>query len=368
MPRPGPRLRLIDVAERAGVSLATASRALAGREGVSEEVAGRVRQVAQELGYVANPYARTLAGGASSTVGLVVHQVDDPYFSEIAGGVIQVAAEEGLLVQICHSGRDPDAELRQLRHLIAQRVGIILIAGSGYDDARIEAEARAELAEFQSQGGRVAVIGRHALGVDAVLPDNEAGGRALAEHLLDLGHRHIAVAAGTAGLTTVADRLAGVATALRQRGLSLDGLPVVHCDFTRDGGRVAAERILRDHPRTTAIIALNDAMAIGVLSTLRAHRIPVPERMSVVGFDDVSVAADLAPSLTTIRLPMTDMGRMALSLALKPRSTRPRRRSTGHLLVVRDSSGPVPTVLPASRADGDHTEAGDLSGAAGPVR
>ncbi|WP_416903675.1 LacI family DNA-binding transcriptional regulator [Micromonospora echinospora] len=358
MPRPGPRLRLIDVAKRAGVSLATASRALAGREGVSEEVAGRVRQVAQELGYVANPYARTLAGGASSTVGLVVHQVDDPYFSEIAGGVIQVAAEEGLLVQICHSGRDPDAELRQLRHLIAQRVGTILIAGSGYDDAQVEAEARAELAEFQRQGGRVAVIGRHALGVDAVLPENEAGGRALTDHLLNLGHRHIAVAAGTAGLTTVADRLAGVATALRQRGLSLDDLPVVHSDFTRDGGRVAAERILRERPQTTAIIALNDAMAIGVLSTLRAHRIPVPERMSVVGFDDVPVAADLAPSLTTIRLPMTDMGRMVLSLALKPRSARPRRRTIGHLLVVRDSTGPVPTVLPASRA-----ETGERTGA-----
>jgi LacI family transcriptional regulator len=274
-------------------------------------------------------------------VGLVVHQIDDPYFSEIAGGVIQVADEEGLLVQICHSGRDPGHELRQLRHLVAQRVGIIVIAGSGYNDPRVEAAARAELSEFRSLGGRVAVIGRHALGVDAVLPDNEAGGRALAEHLLDLGHRRIAIAAGTAGLTTVADRLAGLSSALKQRGLSLDTLPVVHCDFTRDGGRVATEKILRDHPETTAIIALNDAMAIGVLSTLRAHHIPVPERMSVVGFDDVSVAADLAPSLTTIRLPMTGMGRMALTLALKPPSTRPRRRSTGHTLVVRDSTGPV---------------------------
>ncbi|MGN9775921.1 LacI family DNA-binding transcriptional regulator [Micromonospora sp. H33] len=342
MPKPGPRLRLVDVAERAGVSLATASRALSGRDGVSEEVASRVRQVSKELGYVANPYARILAGGASSTVGLVVHQFDDPYFSEIAGGVIQVAAEEGLFVQISHTGRDPHEALRQLRHFIAQRVGIILIAGSGYSDPRVEAEARAEVSEFQRQGGRLAVIGRHALGVDAVLPDNEVGGRALAEHLLNLGHRRIAVAAGTAGLTTVADRLAGVLSALRQRGLSLDNLPVVHSDFTRDGGKVAAEQILRDHPETTAIIALNDAMAIGVLSTLRAHRIPVPERMSVVGFDDVSVAADLAPSLTTIRLPMTDMGRMALTLALKPRTTRPRRRATGHELVVRDSTGPAP--------------------------
>jgi LacI family transcriptional regulator len=342
MPKPGPRLRLVDVAERAGVSLATASRALAGRDGVSEEVANRVRRVSQELGYVANPFARTLAGGASSTVGLVVHQVDDPYFSEIAGGVIGLADEQGLLVQICHSGRDPDYELRQIRHLIAQRVGIIIVAGSGYDDQRVEAEAKAELSAFQALGGRVAVIGRHSLGVDAVLPDNSAGGRALGEHLLGLGHRRIAVAAGTAGLTTVADRLAGVAAALRGHGLSLESLPVVHTDFTRDGGRSAAERILREHPGTTAIIALNDAMAMGVLSALRAARIAVPERISVVGFDDVSVAADLAPSLTTVRLPMTEMGRMALDLALKPRSTRPRRRPTGHTLVVRDSTGPAP--------------------------
>lgn len=342
MPKPGPRLRLVDVAERAGVSLATASRALSGRDGVSEEVASRVRRVSQELGYVANPYARTLAGGASSTVGLVVHQVDDPYFAEIAGGVIEVAGEQGLLVQICHSGRDPETELRQIRHLIAQRVRILLIAGSGYTDARAEAEAKAEVSAFEATGGRVAVIGRHSLGVDAVVPDNHDGGRALAEHLLGLGHRRIAVAAGTADLTTVADRLAGVAAALRAHGLSLDRLPVMHTEFTRAGGRVAAERILADHPDTTAVVALNDAMAMGVLATLREADIAVPARMSVVGFDDVSVAADLAPALTTVRLPMTEMGRMALALALRPRSARARRRPTGHTLVVRGSTGPVP--------------------------
>lgn len=220
MPTVSRRPRLVDVAEHAAVSLATASRALAGRAGVSAEVADRIRQIAGELGYVANPYARTLASGATSTVGLIVHQIDDPYFSEIAAGVIQLAAEQGLLVQICQSGRDPGYELQQLRHLIAQRVGIVLISGSGYGDPRMESAARAELDAFQDHGGRAAAIGRHALGVDAVLPDNEAGGHALAQHLMDLGHRRIAVAAGSAGLTTVADRLAGVSSALRQRGRS----------------------------------------------------------------------------------------------------------------------------------------------------
>jgi LacI family transcriptional regulator len=334
-------LRLIDVAQRAGVSLATASRALAGRDGVSEQVANHVRQVSRELGYVANPHARTLAGGSTSTVGLIVHQIDDPYFSEIASGVLRVAGEQDLIVQICHSGRDPEQELKQIRHLIAQRVGVIVVAGSGYTEPRLESAAKAELSAFQEAGGRVTVIGRHFVRADAVLPDNEQGGRAIAEHVLSLGHRRIAVAAGPERLATVADRLAGVGAALERHGLSLAALPVVQTDFTRDGGRGAAEQIVSEHPETTAIIALNDAMAIGVLSTLRSRGISVPDQMSVAGFDDVSVAADLAPSLTTVRLPMAEMGQLALTMALRPRSSRPRRKATGHELVVRDSTSPV---------------------------
>jgi LacI family transcriptional regulator len=341
MPRPRSTLRLVDVAERAGVSLATASRALAGREGVSEQVANRVRQISADLGYVANLHARTLAGGSTSTVGLIVHQIDDPYFSEIASGVIRAAGEQDLMVQICHSARDPRQELRQIRNLIAQRVRVIIIAGSGYVDPRLQAESKAELAAFQATGGRVAVIGRHALPADAVLPDNVPAGRVIAEHVLSLGHRRIAVVAGPMRLTTVTDRTAGVALALERVGLSLPALPVVETDFTREGGRTGAERILTEHPRATAIIALNDAMAIGVLSALRAAGIRVPAQISVAGFDDVSVAADLAPSLTTVRLPMAEMGQLALAMALRPRSSRARRKSTGHQLVVRDSTGPV---------------------------
>src|SRR5688500_7903345 len=152
MPRTRSALRLVDVAERAGVSLATASRALAGRDGVSEQVAHRVRQIARDLGYVAHPHARTLAGGSTSTVRLLVHATDDPYCSEIASGVLRVAGPENLMVQICPSGRDPQQELRQIRHLIAQRVGVIIIAGSGYTDPGLQAESKAVLSAFQDAG------------------------------------------------------------------------------------------------------------------------------------------------------------------------------------------------------------------------
>ena len=352
MPKSRSAPRLADVAARAGVSIATASRSLAGRDGVSEAVAAHVREVARQLGYVVNVHARTLAGGSTSTVGLIVHEIGDPYFTEIASGVIGVATKRGFTVQICHSGRDPMGELHQIRTMIAHRTDAIIVAGSGYTDPALQAESNEVLLAFQEGGGRVAVIGRHFLTADAVRPDNEAAGRAIAAHLLELGHRRIGVLAGPPILTTVADRLAGVDAALQPYGLRLaegplagpsisTALPVVHTDFTRGGGYAGAEELLRNHPDVTALIALNDAMAIGVLSLLRGRGIAVPQGISVAGVDDVAVAADLAPSLTTVRLPMTEMGEMALLMALKPPSARPRRRSTGHQLIVRDSTSPV---------------------------
>ncbi|MCI2417931.1 LacI family transcriptional regulator [Saccharopolyspora sp. K220] len=338
------RLRLVDVAERAGVSIAAASRALSGSAGVSDEIAQRVREVAAQLGYVANVHARTLAGGASTTVGLLVHEIGDPYFTEIASGVLRVGAQQGLTVQICHTGRDPDSELVQVRTLIANRVRAIVIAGSGFVDARMQSSVKKDLQAFQETGGRVAVIGRHPLGTDAVLPDNLAGGRSITEHVLSLGHRRIAFVVGPKALTTVADRLAGVDQALGARGLSVDDMPVIEAAFTREGGTAATRRILDEHPGVTAVIALNDDMAIGVLAALRARGIAVPEQMSVAGFDDVAVAEHLSPALTTVRLPMTEMGEQALLLALKSPSARPRRRATTHELVVRES-----TAAPRSR-------------------
>ncbi len=335
--------RLQDVAEAAGVSIATASRSLSGATGVSQSVAERVRETARTMGYVVNLHARSLAGGATRSVGLLVHEIGDPYFSEIASGVLGVGAREGLTVQICHTGRDPERELAQLRMLIANRVGTIIVAGSGMVDPSVQAPAKAELAAFRRSGGRVAVVGRHHLGVDAVLPDNTEGARSVARHLLDLGHRRIAVAAGSRRLTTVADRLAGVEEAFTAAGLDFADVPMVEADFARAGGKVAAEEILTEHPDATAILALNDDMAIGVLSTLRARGVAVPGQVSVTGFDDVAVAGDLAPSLTTVRLPMAEMGEQALLLALKEPSARVRRRRVGAELVVRDSTGRPPS-------------------------
>lgn len=334
--------RLQEVAESAGVSLATASRSLSGSPGVSESVAQRVREIAQELGYVANEHARSLAAGTSRAVGLAVHEIGDPYFAEIASGVLRVAEAKGLTVQICHSGRDPERELDQIRQLVAQKVRAIIIAGSGFVDSDFQEAARVDLHGYQEAGGRVAVIGRHPFGVDSVLPDNTKGARALAEEILRLGHRRLAIVSGWRGLTTVADRLAGIEEAFGAAGLDFDAVPVIEGEFTRVGGKAVAQQVLELHPTVTAVMALNDDMAMGLLSTFRSQGVAVPQQISVSGFDDVAVAGDIAPSLTTVRLPMVEMGQRALELALQRPAARPRRRVMGYELVVRDSTAPPP--------------------------
>ncbi|MET4781685.1 LacI family DNA-binding transcriptional regulator [Glaciihabitans sp. UYNi722] len=330
----GTTIRLADVAERAGVSLATASRSLTGTRGVSVTLAEHVREVATSMGYVTNMHARSLAGGGESSIGLIVSEIGDPYFAEIASGVIGVAAEHQRMVQISHAA-DPAAVLAQIRLLRAYRVGAIVLAGSGHIDPTMDAAADAELAAFQASGGRVAVVGRHHIAADAVLPDNVAAGRSIGQHLLELGHRRVALVAGPATLNTVADRLAGLREVLGDAVVS-----VSHQAFSRAGGTTGAAELLALNRNVTAIVGLSDVMAIGVLATLRERGIRVPEDVSVAGFDDISVAADLSPALTTARLPMAEIGTAALRLTMLDPASRPRRKAFSHELIVRESTGP----------------------------
>ncbi|CAN5190227.1 LacI family DNA-binding transcriptional regulator [soil metagenome] len=326
-------VRLIDVAERAGVSIATASRSLNGTPGVSPEMAARVQQVATSMGFVANSHARSLAGGQQSSIGLVVGAIDDPYFSEIAAAVIAGASATGRAVQIAHAD-SPEELVAQIRVFRSYNLGAIVLAGSGSEDPEAEGSVAEELDAFTAGGGRAAVIGRRSFTAPAVLPRNYEGGRLIGEHLLSLGHRRIAVVAGPAGLTTVADRLAGLLDALGDAEVT-----VSHQLFTREGGIEGARRALDQPVPATAIAALSDVLAIGVLGELRSRGIDVPAQMSLTGFDDVSVAADLAPSLTTVRLDLPAIGAAALSLTAALPSSEPAIIEPACTLVVRHSTG-----------------------------
>jgi LacI family transcriptional regulator len=170
-----------------------------------------------------------------------------------------------------------------------------------------------------------------------VLPDNEQGGFLAADHLYALGHSEIGVIAGPAGLTTTADRLDGLRRAARRHKRKLPKQRIVHADFTRDGGLEAAASLLASDAEVTAIVALNDSMAVGALATLRS----LGRRVAVVGFDDMPIARDVTPSLTSVRLPLTEMGARAMELALGEPGAGPRTERVGAELIQRESTWPL---------------------------
>jgi LacI family transcriptional regulator len=332
---------LADVARRARVSPATASRVINGStKPVAEELRARVLRAVEDLRYVPNAHAQGLARSHRIAVGVIVHDVSDPYFAEITRGLQRVATDHGRLLVICNSYRDPARELEYVELLRAQQVAAIVLAGSGYHDAAFTKELNGQLRAYQQAGGRVSVIGRHELVGDAVLPANEAGGRLIGEYLYGLGHKHVGVIAGPRVLTTTTDRLGGLRAAARAAGRSLPGRRVVHADFSRDGGAAATAELMEASPELTAIVALNDSMAVGALNWLRSHGRSVPSDVSVVGFDDMPVALDVTPTLTTVRLPLVDMGVRAMTLALSGEPVHaPRIEEIPAVVVTRESSG-----------------------------
>ena len=308
--RPGTAIpTIVDVANRAGVSKATASRVLAGsRDRVSDGLAARVIEAAAELNYVPNRNARALARSESDTVGLIVHDVSDPYFSEIARGVLAAAAADDRLVVICNTYRDPIAEARYIAELRAQRVSAVMLAGSAYLDADARETIRRQLELTIAAGASVVVMAPHGVG-RAVLPDNRGGGELAAKHLAELGHRHVAIAAGPANLATIRNRLDGFLSVWRGSGLPEPH--VTYTSFDRDGGREVVRSLAATSPEVTAVFALNDLMAIGAMRELADTGRSAGPDLSIIGFDDIPAAADMTPGLTTIRLPMEELGRRA---------------------------------------------------------
>lgn len=338
-------MTLADVARRAGVSPATASRVINGNpKPVADDLRKRVLRAVDDLRYVPNAHARSLARAQRSAVGVVVHDVSDPYFAEITRGLQRVAIEHGRLLVICNSYRDPAREREYVEMLHANQVAAIVLAGSGIADPAANKDLANALAAYSRTGGRVALIGRHTLPGNAVVPANEAGGRLLGGHLFGLGHRKVGVIAGPRQLTSTADRLAGLRAAAQEAGTTITAKRVAYADFTRDGGAAAAQALLKAEPGLTAIAALNDAMAVGALSHLRARGIGVPDEFSVVGFDDMPVAGDVTPRLTTIRLPLVEMGIRAMAMALdEAAGSGIRVEHLDATLIIRESTAPPRT-------------------------
>ncbi len=308
---------ITEVARRAGVSIATASRVVGATDyPVSAATRERVLEAARSLDYVPNALARGLHKSYIPVVGVVVHDITDPYFAEIVRGVEDGAAQSDYLVVICSSEMDPARENSHVRLLRSMRAAAVIIAGSGMDDDVLNAELDRHLAGIRANGSAVVHLSPHARGVPEIGIDNEGGICAMVGALAGLGHSQIAFLAGPQSLFVARQRTAGYRRGLVEAGVAPDARLVIHSSFDIDGGARGVDRLLSSGAEFTAISCANDLLALGAIRRLTELGRAVPGDVSVAGFDDISIAAMTAPSLSTVRLPLREMGRRGFEKAV----------------------------------------------------
>ena len=329
-----------DVAERAGVSVATVSRVLNGKELVRDETAQHVLAAAKSLRYVPNVAARSLSIRRSQTIGIVLPAVHGEFFSEVIGGIDVAARKDNYHILV--SGSHSDAgEMIAVIEAMRGRVDGLLVMAPDVALTSLREQIPADLP--------MVLLNSADEGRDSITIDNFNGARSMMRHLQSLGHKRIAFIKGPQPNADARERLRGYRAAMgigAPRELEIDG------DFTERSGHAAVEPILRLQERPTAIFAANDSMAVGALSALVDEGLNVPRDMSVVGFDDIPIAHYVSPPLTTIGVDLAELGRRAFAL-LGESIAEPRRDARqeciGTTLVVRKSSAAPP--IPAQTGD-----------------
>ena len=316
------------------MSVASVSRVVNEKGLVREQTRFRIRRAIEKLRYAPHGAARSLITRKTHTLGVLLPDLFGEFFSELIRGIDVTARQRGyhLLVFGSHEDR---VETRELLRAIRGRVDGLIALSPGLDAQAFEENLPAGFPVLLLNG----VIRRS--GYDSILLDNYGGASAMVRHLIRLGHRRIAFVTGPAGNHDASERLRGYRDALgRQAGASALEIPG---DFREEAGYRAAPRILRARPRPTAVFAANDAMAIGLLCAFRERRLRVPEEMALTGFDDIPIARFITPPLTTVRIPIADLGSRATGRLLNAlEGTHGRRRREEILpttLVVRSSCG-----------------------------
>jgi LacI family transcriptional regulator, galactose operon repressor len=304
---------LADISRRASVSIATASRVLNGSSHpVSDATRNRVLAAAEELGYRPSELARALVKRTSRIVGVIVGDIVDPYFAEIARGVDHVAAAAGHLTMVCNTDRRPEAELAHLGVLLDYHAAGVVFAGSGYENAAEATALRSVVEDMQARGSAVVALAARDLDCPSVLVDNHAAARDATEHLLGLGHRRIAFVEGPPGLHTSAHRLEGFEEAMAAASAEPARLPG---GFEYEAGDAAADALLAAGELPDAILAVNDEVAIGLLTGLRRAGVDIPGRVSLAGIDDTRPARLV--DLTSVSLPLHELGERAARVILE---------------------------------------------------
>lgn len=324
------------VAARAGVSIATVSRTFADPLSVSEALRGRVYEAARALNYRASRAARALRVGTSQTVGVVIPDLQNPFFTGVVRGIDLVLQAAGYTLLLSNADEDAAREHKMLETLLADGVaGIIFVPIN---------QGRGSYAQLLAPPVQAVAVDRLPVNLhaDLVTVDNIEGTRLGVDHLVALGHRRVALLGGPSRHSTAIERDQGYRQALRAAGLALRAELVYRGDFREPGGYQGMTALLAVRPRPTAVFVANNLMTLGALRALHEAGLRIPDDMALVGFDDVPWATSLNPPLTAVSQPSQEIGSTAADLLLD-RLARP-ERTVRHVilqtrLIVRASCG-----------------------------
>ncbi|MFD5213755.1 LacI family DNA-binding transcriptional regulator [Microbacterium sp. NPDC058345] len=308
-----------DVAAAAGVSTATVSRVLNSNYPVAAATRERVLRAVAKLGYAANANARALAQSDTKTIGIIVPELVDPFFGYMVRGLERAAQASGRLAIIATTGSKPETALTLIDRMQERRVDAVIVVSGGSDDAAYRRQLAHRADALAAMGSRLVLCAHPPLGIPSaarsVAYDNEGGAYAVTEHLIANGHRRIALVGGEADRPTIALRREGYLRALRSRGIDVDESLIRAEGFGHDAGYATTRSLLDDGLGVTAIFAVNDTIAAGAYDALDDAGIRIPLDVSVVAYDDTPLAASLSPKLTTVHVPLEQLGREALRAA-----------------------------------------------------
>jgi LacI family transcriptional regulator len=295
-----------DIAKRAGVSYATVSRALNNHPEINIETRKKIARIAAEIGYQPNAIARGLVKKETKTIGLLIPDITNPFFPEVARGIEDAANETGYTIFLCNTNWKQEREEHYLNVLRQKQVDGVIIAPAS--------ERPEHLKKVIGHGTKnmVFISRANLASVTSVLIDNVRGGRLAVEYLIAKGYHRIAFVGGLTDTSSNQERFQGYKEALEAAGLQLNPAYIVGGDFKRESGHQATEALLKLEPRPDAIFAANDLLALGAIQALREQGLRIPEAMAVIGFDDIEFASLPEIQLTTVTQPKYDMGKLAL--------------------------------------------------------
>lgn len=328
------------MADLAGVSTAAAGRAIGGYGSVSPEVRERVAAAARQLGYRRNSLARSMITGVTHTLGLVVADIENPFFARAARGVADVAHEAGYEVLLANSDEDLATEQAAVRTLFEKRVDGLIVAPASL-------RSRAHLREILTRGTHVVLLDRTVgdLDADAVVADNESAASRAIGHLVDLGHRRIAALTSNGLIHTNRSRLSGYVQAVDAAGIGQDERMVRLVEYSREAAMQEAMSVIDGPAGATAIFTTDNVMSLGAFEGIQRAGRSVPGDVSIVGFDDLEWTTIVRPPLTVVAQPVYELGATAATRLLARiggDDAPPRTCVLDTAFIVRGSTGPPP--------------------------